>query len=166
MKITESREVGNKTQVERLHAKDQYCYWCGRLTQLCHEDRNPPPFDAATLEHLRSKFWKRRADIHGLPRTAGMTVLACYQCNQDRSHIEAMFFTKIRGRNDGERTPATPDLKRCQGRLLAAIVRFLSEGGELVGEGSDDVMHWAALVYDEWKKNDAQRKPDKAYRYA
>jgi hypothetical protein len=151
-----------KGQRERLHARDPHCYWCGRLTRVIAPCTSP---DLATLEHLRSRFNPRRVNMDGTPASHGIIVLACYQCNNERGQIEQAFYSRIRARDFQSkhgREPASPELKVCQGKLLAAIVKFLGEGGELVGDGADDVLHWAGLVYDEWEK---RRKPHN-YKYA
>lgn len=72
--------------------KNPHCHWCGKLTRL------PPPrvrgkkyrqeHDWATLDHLVSRMekTKRRAARPGERRW----VLACFECNNRRSHEEML----------------------------------------------------------------------------
>ncbi len=73
--------LSKRSKRARLHARNPLCLWCGRVTIL--EVVKPiREADAATVDHLYSKlhpkrslFWRR-------------CVLACYECNMNRSYCE------------------------------------------------------------------------------
>jgi hypothetical protein len=79
-----------RSKRERLFRRNPHCYWCGRLTVFLR----PKPFkapDAATVDHRFSKQHPKRC-------FDGSTVLACYECNDERSKCEArgvMFIPKL-----------------------------------------------------------------------
>lgn len=66
-----------------LFEADPCCHWCGLPTVWWDAPGQGPP-DAATLDHLRSRFEQPRARGNP-PRPA---VLACRSCNQARAYLE------------------------------------------------------------------------------
>lgn len=73
----------------KLFAAKPHCHWCGRLTVLLPEVpqiRGKIPWNAATIDHLRSRYDPKRQE----PVTAGeiRLVLACWRCNNERCQQE------------------------------------------------------------------------------
>ena len=75
---------------KRLFDRHPFCYWCGVI--LIEDYSEGTRLDnAATLDHLRSKFWGKRPNVFGKERTM---VLACNKCNLERSRKEQDFIRK------------------------------------------------------------------------
>lgn len=82
--------MGNRSRKVFLWEQDPHCYWCGRLTQLTNCPNGIIPPDAATVDHLFSRFNPERwMDDNNLRR-----VLSCYKCNHDRSREEDTYLSK------------------------------------------------------------------------
>jgi hypothetical protein len=75
--------MSNRLFKKQLWNENPYCHWCGCLTQLTNCANGIIPNDAATLDHLISRFNPAR----WIKRKPGerRKVLACYACNQRRS---------------------------------------------------------------------------------
>jgi hypothetical protein len=70
-----------------LFYKDRHCVWCGIETILWEEPIGPAPHNAATLDHLTTRFQVQRAK--GKDASADYRgVLACKKCNEARSKEE------------------------------------------------------------------------------
>lgn len=69
-----------------LWHRDPHCYWCSCLTILPTPDHvKIVPKNQATLDHLVSRLKGR----NGKDWPNGInTVLACWQCNNDRGKVE------------------------------------------------------------------------------
>jgi hypothetical protein len=97
----------NSSARKRLFFHDPHCFWCGKLTVFSMDSKLK--HDAATVDHLYSRLHpERRAARRG----RGRLVLACNQCNKDRSNAETrglMFIPKLEGRKViAELTTITP----------------------------------------------------------
>ena len=75
-----------KKQLLKMWNEDPHCHWCGRLTTL--KGRNEPKLlpETATLDHLYSRLDPRRKAVNRTMEKRRL--LACYGCNQRRSHEE------------------------------------------------------------------------------
>ncbi len=84
--------MSNRALKEKLWNENPRCHWCGRLTALTNLASGILPLDAATIDHLYSRYnfqrWVRRKP--GEIRQ----VLACYECNQRRSIEETSSLPK------------------------------------------------------------------------
>ncbi len=79
-----------REQKLRLLAEHPFCFYCGKKVRDYTGD-NPPPGDAATIEHLS---YKRK----GEPRPAlGRRVLSCYDCNSTLGTIWSQWQDKLGG---------------------------------------------------------------------
>jgi hypothetical protein len=72
-----------------LYRRHPYCWWCGiRVRKTPVRRGRRPPADLATLDHLNT----RNMYPDGRPKTTrsqpATTVLACWQCNQERGAAE------------------------------------------------------------------------------
>jgi hypothetical protein len=75
---------------KRLWDKNPHCHWCGKITVL--PDGRPkikrPPLNLATIDHLNSRHSPDRHKPNNGQEIR--TVLACWQCNNERSRIEEL----------------------------------------------------------------------------
>lgn len=62
---------------------DPHCYWCGCLTKWIDKNGGTFPMDAATIDHVYSKYTQEERRATGNPK-----VLACWKCNNERSQKE------------------------------------------------------------------------------
>lgn len=97
----------NSVKRQQLFRLTPHCFWCGKLTRL--EIEAKLKHDTATVDHLYSRL---HPDRKAARRGRGRLVLACNQCNKDRSNAETrglMFVPKIGHRKDlAELTTVTP----------------------------------------------------------
>lgn len=70
----------------RMFARDPYCFWCGRVTILHTSEISDPRL--ATIDHLYSRLNPKRHQPRGNDRSELLHVLACRQCNHERSVAE------------------------------------------------------------------------------
>ena len=78
----------------RLYLIDRFknCYFCGvECKDYILEEGEPQPDDMGTIEHLRSRQYRKRHEVS--PK-----VLACHKCNHDRNVEELMVIRVKRGR--------------------------------------------------------------------
>jgi len=84
--------MSNRTDKIQFWNENPHCHWCGKQTQVTNCPNGKIPPDAATIDHLYSKYdprrWVRRK--HGERHK----VLACYACNQRRSIEETERLSK------------------------------------------------------------------------
>ena len=76
--------TNNKIAKRKIYLwfEDPHCYWCGRLTTIEPKIVDGKlPKDYATVEHLYDGF----SGLRGLDFKGPVTVLACYECNNDRA---------------------------------------------------------------------------------
>lgn len=66
-----------------LFAQDPRCYWCLVVCVAVEMEGGTFPFNAATLDHVYSKYTPEDRSENGNP-----TVLACWECNNRRSRLE------------------------------------------------------------------------------
>jgi hypothetical protein len=68
---------------------DKKCYWCGCETVFPQSgcDNEPKAENLATVEHLRSRFFKSRYEPNH--DNQQRLVLACLYCNSLRAKLEA-----------------------------------------------------------------------------
>ena len=65
--------------------QDPHCYWCGRRVYIHKPEwRKKIPDNAATIDHLRTRFCSERGVWTNTPQT----VLSCRKCNQSRCEEE------------------------------------------------------------------------------
>jgi 5-methylcytosine-specific restriction endonuclease McrA len=78
--------LSDKKRKLKLFALNPHCHWCGKLTRLYkHNQHKKTPLDAATLDHLRSRYNPERL----IPSPdKEQTVLACWECNHKRGEQE------------------------------------------------------------------------------
>lgn len=72
--------MSSLSQRRKLFKEDPYCFWCGCLTTLDHD--NPRLTTLATVDHLYSRWHPARS------RRKHIKVLACLACNQRRNNCE------------------------------------------------------------------------------
>ena len=78
--------ISNKKRKEQLYKQSPYCHWCGKKTIIyARRSGGSIPYDAATLDHLYSRYDPRRGN---LPPHTESIVLSCYKCNNDRAREE------------------------------------------------------------------------------
>lgn len=83
-----------KNRRRRLVDKSPYCHWCNRpVFEYPHVRGRKVPDDAATVDHLVSRYWGKRPNVFGRQKTL---VLACFQCNGLRSKQETASISKWR----------------------------------------------------------------------
>ncbi len=75
-----------RMRLRKLWRRSPLCYWCGRRTVLLLREGMtmadvPLRTDEATIDHLYSRLDGPRPEVFGLE----VTVLACWQCNNERS---------------------------------------------------------------------------------
>lgn len=84
--------MSNRSYKIKLWEKNPLCFYCKKPTVLTNIKSGSLPNNAATIEHLISKFhaarWVRRNP--GEVRK----VLSCWECNQAQSHKETSMLTK------------------------------------------------------------------------
>lgn len=73
----------------KFHAADPRCHWCECPTiimpQVSKMKKGKPPENAATIDHLRSRYHPGRQEpANGEKRL----VLSCWRCNQERNRQE------------------------------------------------------------------------------
>lgn len=73
----------NRARRNELFAQDPHCYWCTDLTVCVEMDGGTFPMNAATLDHVFSRYTPHLRTGEGNP-----TVLACWKCNNRRSREE------------------------------------------------------------------------------
>jgi len=74
---------------EKLVREYGKCYWCGIKVKIHVEIKGiTPPFDTATLDHLKSKNLGRKKG-ENTPK-----VLSCKKCNEDRALEEIKLIKK------------------------------------------------------------------------
>src|SRR6185503_18043250 len=81
---SQSRIIRRK---QRLYNQYPFCHWCGIALVLVVSDNGRLPDNAATIDHLRSRFDLTRQEPK-INAYEERTVLACYGCNQRRSAEE------------------------------------------------------------------------------
>lgn len=79
-------QMGYRKVKIKLWNENPHCHWCGRLTRLTNNPNGIIPDDAATVDHLYSKFDLRR---WVKAENEKRYVLACRLCNWNRSFNEA-----------------------------------------------------------------------------
>lgn len=84
--------MSNRAFKLHLWEKNPHCHWCGELTELTNCPDGKIPNNAATIDHLYSRYDVRR----WVKRKPGEVkkVLACYACNQRRSIEETARLSK------------------------------------------------------------------------
>ena len=77
-----------KRQRRRLYEQNPYCHWCQRKLQLIEKPGGKLPDDAATIDHLRSRY----DPLRQVPATRNecRRVLACFRCNFERGRKEIL----------------------------------------------------------------------------
>lgn len=82
--------MSNRADKLKLWNKNSRCHWCQRVTVLTNITNGIIPPDAATVDHLFSKFDPRRwTKEYGVRK-----VLSCYECNFNRSIEEHKLLSK------------------------------------------------------------------------
>ena len=78
----------NSARRRRLYRRHPYCFWCGiRVREIPRRAGQKPPQDLATVDHLNTRTMY--PDGRPQPRQRQVaTVLACWQCNQERGIAE------------------------------------------------------------------------------
>jgi hypothetical protein len=88
--------MSNRWLKLKLYKENPLCYYCGRLMILTNIKTIPSgqtlPANAATIEHLRSRYspyrWIKKK------RGERRKVLACYECNHNRSIQETLSLSR------------------------------------------------------------------------
>jgi hypothetical protein len=75
-----THEKGLKTRELRrkLWLEDPHCHWCGIITRWLSPEGGKLPEDAATIDHLYTRYEMEKRKEMGNP-----CVLACNKCNHD-----------------------------------------------------------------------------------
>ncbi len=145
----------------RRWEKDHHCYWCGVPTVWFDKDGGRQPANAATLDHIRSRYTPQRAQQSNGRWRRGIIVLACYQCNQDRCQQEQAFLSRekigLLQKQSGN-FPSHPRLRKLQTKLATAVVKFLENGGDLVGKHSGHIREMALSLGREYEKKRRHRQ--------
>lgn len=132
----------NSLARKRLFQRNPHCFWCGKLTVFSIDVKLK--HDAATVDHLYSRLHPERKTVStrqsardSAHRGRGRLVLACNQCNKDRSNAETrglMFVPKL-----GHRmviaevttiTPANAPAYKGAGSQLRQVVQNPPRGEE------------------------------------
>ena len=101
--------MSNRALKLQLYAKNPHCHYCGCHMILTNVKNvtadNPLPPNAATIEHIVSRFHPHR----WVKKKKGQhrRVLACLQCNQKKSHQEILSLSRA------------DVLRRCRGFSLS-----------------------------------------------
>ncbi len=125
---------GKKT-IRKRWEKIPYCFWCGVETVWTEQvPHRPLPDNAATCDHIRSRFCNARAQ--GDNWHQGICVLACNRCNRERSAIENEWMLcnrpdEFRAKN-GSR-PAEEVLIKTQSRLATMVIALFRNDGKITG---------------------------------
>ena len=82
-------------------------------------------------------------------------MLACYECNQERCRMEQAFLRHEKpelffGRGNGR--PAPKSLTRAQGKLCAAVQKYVEHCFPLVGPIGKEIENWSAILKIEYEK--------------
>jgi hypothetical protein len=82
-----------KKKRRRLWEADPHCTWCGTVTIWFENPsgRESLPNNAATLDHLYSRFDSRRESPRGGTK---YTVLSCKRCNKGRNREQHLALPK------------------------------------------------------------------------
>ena len=76
-----NKQSKKSKQRQRLFEISPLCHYCqGEMRYMDKVPMDNPPTNVATVEHLFDRFDSRRVDGQASP-----VVLACWQCNHDRS---------------------------------------------------------------------------------
>jgi hypothetical protein len=144
----------------RFFQRDPHCYWCGVRT-VWHEVPGKAPPNAATTDHVRSRYAAARAD-DGRPRRPGIRVLACLRCNNLRAQVETEFLARVDAAALHRRCgspPAPPTLHRAQNKLAVVALRYAELGGTIddtpIGR---QLRNAARALRREWERSGAARR--------
>jgi hypothetical protein len=108
--------MSNRSLKIQLHAEDPKCHWCQRettLTNIKHIKGKPDPL-MATIDHVISRLDPRR----WVKRQEGEVrkVLACFECNNNRSQAEVASLSKeelyIRGQGFALNPKGNPRIEK------------------------------------------------------
>lgn len=116
-----SEQARLRKRLEKLHRqRGGKCHWCGCVTLLrARGDKTPNRSVDATIDHLDSRLSGRRGQVEG-----ERTVLACYQCNNDRGVAESLGVSVERLRESREKRDEIRKQKLVSGLLSrAAAIR-------------------------------------------
>ena len=146
----------------RLWKDNPHCYWCGIETVLADGERPLPP-DAATLDHIRSRFVPERAQKDGKWRQ-GIIVLACNECNHERGRMEQLFLAmekpEVLHALSGSK-PADRDFLRLQSKVATAAVAYVRKGRILSGCRQGQALRILArqLLREYERRNESEEPP-------
>ena len=157
----------HRVRMRKRWERNPHCYWCGIKTVWSSDDGNANRRpDAATIDHIRSRFCDERQQQDDGTWTQGLWVLSCSKCNQERASLEMawllnhkpeVFYAK------GNARPANPQLQKVQCALATSILSLLKNGGTVDGKDTHvkNVMKLARrldrLYEDERRKRHAER---------
>ncbi len=84
--------MSNRTEKVKMWNDNPHCFWCKCLTQLTNNSDGKVPHNAATIDHLYSRYDPRR----WVKRKPGQIkkVLSCHTCNQHRGYQETKRLSK------------------------------------------------------------------------
>jgi hypothetical protein len=121
--------IKNRKRRRKLWERDPHCYWCG-IETVWHEENAKQAINAATIDHIRSRYMENRPD-KGEGYRPGILVLACWKCNNERARIEQEFLAaehpeEFRERNGSKK--ASDSLMKCQSKLATIVMRYVEQG--------------------------------------
>jgi hypothetical protein len=84
--------MSNRELKIKLFNKNPYCHYCGQLMFLTSPSAKSLPPNGATIEHRISRLnparWRRKRP------NEKRRVLACYECNHNRSELETLCMSR------------------------------------------------------------------------
>lgn len=127
--------MSRRTVKINMWEKNPHCHWCGIPTVLTNLPHGILPNNAATIDHLYSRYTLKRW-VHRDGRTEPSKVLSCYKCNHDRGNRETAMLSKEEKRKRGKGMAVIP--KRTF-RTINEIIQYLKENGLDISENSDTI---------------------------
>lgn len=144
----------NKEMRRKRWEKNPHCYWCGIPTIWYDRNGGKQPDNAATLDHIRSRYVPMRAQQDGQWKN-GIIVLACHKCNQDRCTQEQLFLAQENPSLLHKKSGSPPSHKRLrslQSKLSTGIAKFIEKGGTIIGNGASSIINMSKELLREYKK--------------
>lgn len=106
----------------QLWKENPHCHWCGRLTQVTNIRNGVLPEDAATVDHLFSRYNVKRWLHHRHDEPT--KVLSCYKCNHDRGNKETSLLSREERSKRGKGMTLVPKRKF---NSIGEIIQYLKE---------------------------------------
>jgi len=127
----ETTTVGNRAVKVKLWERNPHCHWCGIPTILTNNPDGVIPDDAATVDHLISRYnptrWVQKSPYEI------RKVLSCAKCNKQRSYDETQQLSREeiqrRSRGYSLNPRRRPFFKGNSLPTISDVVQYLKEKG-------------------------------------